>query len=91
MNIDGPRDYFAGLQSRIVGALEAIEGRPFRRDAWERPEGGGGVARVIEDGSVLERGGVNLSHVPGIAGRTWEAVGCRWFCIRAIRTRRRCT
>jgi coproporphyrinogen III oxidase len=88
MNVEGPRDYFAGLQSRIVGALEAIEGRAFRRDEWTRPEGGGGVARVIEDGAVLERGGVNLSHVtgerlppsaaasrPGIAGRAWEAMG----------------
>jgi coproporphyrinogen III oxidase len=88
MNVQGPRDFFAGLQSRIVGALEAIEGRSFRRDEWTRPEGGGGIARVIEDGAVLERGGVNLSHVkgdrlppsatasrPGIAGRAWEAMG----------------
>jgi coproporphyrinogen III oxidase len=88
MNIDGPRDYFAGLQARIVAALEAIEGRPFRRDEWKRPDGGGGVARVIEEGDVLERGGVNLSHVtgdrlppsatasrPALAGRAWEAMG----------------
>ena len=88
MNVDGPRDYFAGLQARVVAALEAIEGKPFRRDAWTRPEGGGGIARVIEDGSVFERGGVNLSHVkgerlpqsatasrPAIAGRAWEALG----------------
>jgi coproporphyrinogen III oxidase len=88
MNVQGPRDYFAGLQSRIVAALEAIEGRPFRRDEWARPEGGGGVARLIEDGAVLERGGINLSHVagerlppsatasrPGIGGRAWEALG----------------
>jgi len=88
MNVEGPRDYFAGLQSRVVAALEAIEGKPFRRDAWTRPEGGGGIARVIEDGSVFERGGVNLSHVkgerlpqsatasrPAIAGRAWEALG----------------
>ena len=88
MNIHGPREYFAGLQSAIVSALEDIEGRSFRRDAWTRPEGGGGIARVIEDGSILERGGVNFSHVtgerlpasatasrPGIAGRAWEAMG----------------
>ena len=62
--------------------------RPFRRDEWTRPEGGGGIARLIEDGEVLERGGVNFSHVtgdrlppsatasrPGIAGRAWEAMG----------------
>ena len=88
MNVQGPRDYFAGLQSRIVAALEAVEGQAFRRDEWTRPEGGGGVARLIEDGAVFERGGVNLSHVagerlppsatasrPGIAGRAWEALG----------------
>jgi len=88
MNLERPRDYFAGLQSRIVGALEAIEGQPFRHDAWTRAEGGGGIARVIEEGTVFERGGVNFSHVmgerlppsatasrPGLAGRTWEAMG----------------
>ena len=88
MNVQRPRDYFAGLQSRIVSALEAIEGQPFRRDAWTRAEGGGGIARVIEEGTVFERGGVNLSHVtgerlppsatasrPGISGRAWEAMG----------------
>ena len=88
MNIQEPRDYFAALQSGIVSALERIEGRSFRRDAWTRPDGGGGIARVVEDGSVLERGGINFSHVtgerlppsatasrPGIAGRAWEAMG----------------
>jgi len=47
VNVQRPRDYFAGLQARIVDALEAIEGQPFRRDAWTRAEGGGGIARVI--------------------------------------------
>jgi len=88
MNIQEPRDYFAALQSGIVSALERIEDRSFRRDAWTRPDGGGGIARVVEDGSILERGGVNFSHVtgerlppsatasrPGIAGRAWEAMG----------------
>jgi len=53
MNIGGPRDYFEGLQARIVGELEALDGKPFRRDEWARPEGGGGIARVIEDGNVF--------------------------------------
>jgi coproporphyrinogen III oxidase len=88
MDVAAPREYFAGLQARIVAALEAIDGAPFRRDEWTRPEGGGGIARVIEDGNVLERGGVNFSHVkgaklppsasaarPAIAGRAWEAMG----------------
>ena len=88
MNVAVPRAYFLALQSRIVEALEAIEGQPFRGDEWTRPEGGGGLSRLIEDGTVLERGGVNFSHVTGdqmpqsatasrpeIAGRAWEAMG----------------
>ena len=88
MNVTAPRQYFLELQARIVAALEEIEGRAFLRDQWTRPEGGGGIARLVEDGDVLERGGVNFSHVtgtrlppsatasrPGIAGRAWEAMG----------------
>jgi coproporphyrinogen III oxidase len=88
MNVAVPRAYFLALQSRIVAALEAVEGQPFRRDEWTRPEGGGGLSRLQEDGKVLERGGVNFSHVTGdqlpqsatasrpeIAGRAWEAMG----------------
>jgi coproporphyrinogen III oxidase len=82
------KSWLLDLQSRIVSALEALDGKPFMRDAWERPEGGGGVSRVIEEGNVLERGGVNFSHVmganlppsaaagrPELAGRAWEAMG----------------
>ena len=82
------RAWFTGLQERIVGGLEAIDGGAFRRDEWTRPEGGGGISRMIEDGAVLERGGVLFSHVTGdrlppsatahrpeLAGRTWEAMG----------------
>ena len=88
MNVTAPRAYFLGLQSRIVDALEAIDGQPFRRDEWARPEGGGGISRLIEEGNVFERGGVNFSHVigdrlppsatasrPDIADRAWEAMG----------------
>ncbi len=83
-----PHAYFTGLQARIVAGLEAIEGSTFRRDEWTRPEGGGGVSRMIEDGTVLERGGVLFSRVTGdrlppsataqrpeLAGRAWEAMG----------------
>lgn len=82
------RNYFTGLQSRIVQGLEEIEGQPFRSDAWERAEGGGGISRLIEGGQVFERGGVLFSHVTGatlppsasahrpeLAGRPWEAMG----------------
>ena len=82
------RDYFTGLQDRIIAELEGVEGQPFLRDAWDRPQGGGGISRLIEDGKVFERGGVNFSHVKGeqmpasatahrpeLAGRRWEAMG----------------
>ena len=57
--------YFAGLQERIVAALEQADGKPFSRDSWDRAEGGGGITRVLEEGNVFERGGVNLSRVHG--------------------------
>ena len=88
MDIASIRDYFTGLQDRIVGELEGVEGQPFLRDAWDRPQGGGGISRLIEDGKIFERGGVNFSHVKGeqmpasatahrpeLAGRRWEAMG----------------
>jgi coproporphyrinogen III oxidase len=59
------KDFFTGLQSRIVGELEAFDGQPFRTDSWQRPEGGGGISRLIEEGDFFERGGVNFSHVTG--------------------------
>ena len=81
-------EYFSGLQARIVAALETLDGGKFRSDAWQRAEGGGGLTRVIEEGGVFERGGVNLSRVhgstlppsasaarPQLAGRAFEAMG----------------
>jgi len=80
--------YLTDLQSRIVARLAAIDGKSFRSDSWQRPEGGGGVSCVIEEGGVFERGGVNFSHVTGkslppsatasrpeLAGRSFEAMG----------------
>jgi len=88
MDVASVKDYFTGLQDRIVAALEALDGGTFRRDAWTRAEGGGGVSRLIEDGALFERGGVNFSHVmgaslppsasagrPELAGRGFEALG----------------
>ena len=60
-------DYFTGLQTRILARLGELESQPFATDRWERPGGGGGLTRVIEDGSFFERGGVNFSHVMGSA------------------------
>jgi coproporphyrinogen III oxidase len=77
-------DFLSALQERIVSAL----GEKFRSDAWQRAEGGGGLTRVIEDGNIFERGGVNVSRVQGkalppsatasrpqIAGKPYEAMG----------------
>ncbi|HEX7054167.1 MAG TPA: oxygen-dependent coproporphyrinogen oxidase [Burkholderiales bacterium] len=88
MNVEQVHEFFGGLQDRIVGALEKLDGGSFRRDAWTRAEGGGGVTRVIEEGALFERGGVNLSRVQGralppsasavrpqLAGRAYEAMG----------------
>ncbi|HEX5631879.1 MAG TPA: coproporphyrinogen III oxidase, partial [Gemmatimonadales bacterium] len=82
------RDYLLGLQQRIVSTFERLDGKPFLRDEWQRPEGGGGISRLLEEGNLLERGGVGFSHVTGaklppsasahrgeIAGRPWEAMG----------------
>lgn len=82
------KDYLEGLQGWIVGRLEALDGHRFRRDEWTRPEGGGGVSCLIEDGGLFERGGVNFSHVtgnalpasatatrPDLAGRSFQAMG----------------
>ncbi len=81
--------YLRDLQERICAALEAADGEGrFRRDAWERTEGGGGESRVLRDGALLEQGGVNFSHVmgkrmppsatqhrPELAGASFEAMG----------------
>jgi len=80
--------YLTALQSRIVTTLEELDGIPFRRDGWERPEGGGGLSMLTEEGHLLERGGVNFSHVmgnrlppsatasrPELAGRSFQAMG----------------
>ena len=88
MDAPAVRDYFSGLQARIVASLEALDGRRFGTDAWRRAEGGGGVSRVLEEGNVFERGGVNFSDVrgaelpasasaarPHLVGRAWEAMG----------------
>ena len=88
MDIDDVKNYFTGLQRTIVARLTAVDGRPFRRDEWARPEGGGGITQVLEDGAVFERAGVNFSRVSGsrlppsasasrpeLAGRSFQALG----------------
>ncbi len=88
VSTEAVKSYLQGLHARIVNALEEVDGKAFIADSWQRPEGGGGLSRVIEEGNVFERGGVNFSHVvgkslppsaaanrPNLAGRAWEAMG----------------
>jgi coproporphyrinogen III oxidase len=59
-------DLVRGLQEDVCAELERLDGAGrFSRDAWERPGGGGGLARVLEGGALLERAGVNVSEVHG--------------------------
>lgn len=66
--------YIEDLQDRITAKLEAVDGvAKFKEDLWERPEGGGGRTRVIEDGKVFEKGGVNISAVHGKLPKSMQA------------------
>lgn len=83
------KDYLLNLQDHICSGLQAEDGQAlFQEDSWIREEGGGGRSRVIIDGEVFEKGGVNFSHVygtqlppsataarPELAGRSFEAMG----------------
>jgi coproporphyrinogen III oxidase len=89
LDIDAVKTYLLSLQDQICHALEGVEPeRRFTEDAWDRPNGGGGRTRVIADGKVIEKGGVNFSHVmgdnlppsatadrPELAGGSFEAMG----------------
>jgi coproporphyrinogen III oxidase len=88
--VDAPavKEFLLDLQRGIVARLAEIDGRAFASEEWTRPEGGGGITQVLEDGGVFERAGVNFSHVfgkslppsasaarPELAGRSFEAMG----------------
>ena len=88
MDTAAVKTYLTGLQDRIVNKLSGLDGGTFIRDAWERPQGGGGITRLIEGGNLFERGGVGFSHVfgdnlppsasavrPELAGRSFQAMG----------------
>jgi coproporphyrinogen III oxidase len=88
MDVQAVHDYLAALQARIVAALEQIDGKAFRKDSWQRAEGGGGITQILEEGKVFERAGANLSRVQGpslppsasasrpqLAGQAFEAMG----------------
>jgi len=86
--IDDVKRYLLALQDDICEQLQRVDGGRFVEDAWQREEGGGGRSRVLENGAVIEKGGVNFSHVfgstlppsatahrPELAGRKWQAMG----------------
>ena len=65
--------YIQELQDTITAKLEEIDGKAvFREDLWKRPEGGGGRTRVIENGKVFEKGGVNISAVHGALPKSMQ-------------------
>lgn len=66
--------YIHELQDTITSALEKVDGKAhFKEDLWDRPEGGGGRTRVIENGNVFEKGGVNISGVHGKLPKSMQA------------------
>ncbi len=87
--IEAVKAYLLDLQDRICTALETEDGGAhFREEAWLREGGGGGRTRVLENGALIEKGGVNFSHVhgaglppsasahrPELAGRGFQALG----------------
>ncbi len=88
-DVQAVSSYLLGLQDRICHALERVDQQNiFREDQWTRDEGGGGRSRVMEEGAVFEKAGINFSHVhgnqlpasatahrPELAGRNFEALG----------------
>jgi coproporphyrinogen III oxidase len=88
-NIEQVKAYLAGLQRRIVDALELADGATrFTNDEWQRPAGGGGRSCILSGGAVFEQAGVGFSHVfgdglppsatkarPELAGRGFQALG----------------
>jgi len=88
MDIAAVKTYLTGLQQTLVDRLAALDGGAFLNDAWERPQGGGGITRLLEGGALFERAGVGYSHVfgdqlppsasaarPDLAGRSFQAMG----------------
>lgn len=88
-DIGAVKEYLMSLQDQICQALEQADGTGrFEEDSWDREAGGGGRTRVINNGAVIEKGGVNFSHVfgdklpgsatahrPELAGRSFQAMG----------------
>ena len=88
MNLAAVERFLKDLQAGIVARLSQLDGNEFGRDAWQRPQGGGGLTCILEEGALFERAGVGYSHVhghglppsasaarPELAGRSFNAMG----------------
>ncbi len=65
-NIQQIKDYLLNLQGKICTAIENEDGtKKFITDNWQYTQGGGGISKVLEDGALIEKAGVNFSHVLG--------------------------
>ncbi|MEO5984107.1 MAG: oxygen-dependent coproporphyrinogen oxidase [Ferruginibacter sp.] len=72
------------LQNNVCSEIERVDGKAlFVQDTWDRPEGGGGKTRIIEQGNVFEKGGVNTSVVYGMVNESMRTQlnieGSQWF------------
>ena len=89
------KDYLLHLQDQMCSDLEGEDGSVWLEDSWQRDQGGGGRSRTLSDGPLLEKAGVNFSHVlaisylmlpPKLGLNLWVVVGrlleCRWSFIR---------
>ena len=81
--------YLLQLQVSICRKLEEIDGTgKFQKDEWSREEGGGGLSCIISNGSVFEKGGVNVSavfgHLPFAMQQAFKVNDSRFFCMRAF-------
>ncbi len=80
------KELVINLQNEICSGLEQLDGEgKFKQEQWIRPEGGGGLSRVMKEGRIFEQGGVNFSEVqgnelpPSILNQRPEAKGHKWF------------
>lgn len=64
-NSQSVRNYFLELQNRITEKLQEEESVSFVEDQWNRDEGGGGQSRILENGEIFEKAGINFSDVQG--------------------------
>lgn len=82
------KTYLLQLQTSICSELEKLDGKAhFIEDAWDRPEGGGGITRVMDRGAVFAKAGVNFSHVtghqlpPSATANRPELAGCQFSAL----------